>query len=50
MAEEGEALLNSAVKPTKLGQNTNLRIFVFEAIGTMILSYGINCSQYVPPL
>lgn len=50
MSVEEPMIVPSDLKPTKLGQNLNLRTFVFEAIGTMILSYGINCSQYVPPL
>lgn len=27
-----------------------LRIFVFETIGTCILTFGILCSRYIPPL
>ena len=50
MSADESLLVPSDIKPTKLGQNPNLRVFVFEALGTMILSYGINCSQYVPPL
>lgn len=33
-----------------LARSDFLRIFVFEVIGTAVFSFGIVCTQYVPPL
>jgi glycerol uptake facilitator-like aquaporin len=43
MREESE-------KESAMVRNPLLRIIIFEAIGTLILVYGILCSQYLPPL
>ena len=45
-----EPLVNNNLNKSMLATHHNLRIIVFEAIGTFILTLGIACTQYTPPL
>lgn len=55
MSKISQRLLQSDIperggNSTVFGRSEIIRIFIFEAIGTFILAFGIACTQYTAPL